>query len=154
MPRWPNRRVMESSCEACGVTFFRYLSQIKRSERSFCSRACAMPYLNTARRQTAQCHPDREHAGLGWCETCYAERYHLRRQGWEDAFDRLNEEQGGVCAICEQPCRTGKRLAVDHDHQTGHVRGLLCRTCNSGIGLLNDDPDLLRKAADYIERTS
>lgn len=45
-----------------------------------------------------------------------------------------------------------RTLAVDHDHETGCLRGLLCEGCNRGIGLLRDDPDLLRRAADYIER--
>lgn len=65
--------------------------------------------------------------------------------------------QGGKCAICGEESggtRHGetKALAVDHDHVTGKVRGLLCESCNQGIGKLKDDPDLLRKAADYIER--
>lgn len=59
--------------------------------------------------------------------------------------------QNGLCAICGGP--PGKRsLNVDHDHVSGNVRDLLCATCNVGIGVMRDNPDLLRKAADYIER--
>lgn len=72
--------------------------------------------------------------------------------------DRL-EAQGGVCAICgqDEPAvhgRTGKkfRLSVDHCHQTGRVRGLLCQKCNRAIGLMNDNADLLKKAIYYLER--
>jgi hypothetical protein len=69
-------------------------------------------------------------------------------------------EQAGVCAICKQPetainPRTGltKPLAVDHCHTTGDNRGLLCGKCNTGIGLFLDSPQLLRDAADYVEKS-
>lgn len=55
--------------------------------------------------------------------------------------------------ICNQPERQEILLSVDHDHISGHVRGLLCRNCNSAIGLLRDDPELIRRAANYVERT-
>jgi Recombination endonuclease VII/HNH endonuclease len=65
-------------------------------------------------------------------------------------------EQGGVCAICgsdEVAERKGKKLklAVDHDHDTDVVRGILCIACNTGIGKLNDSPARLRDAAVYLE---
>jgi hypothetical protein len=71
----------------------------------------------------------------------------------------IHDIQDGLCAICGKPetkiGRGGevKRLAVDHDHQTGQVRGLLCNTCNIGVGHFLDDPALMRTAADYIEKT-
>jgi len=60
-------------------------------------------------------------------------------------------EQGFVCAICEGVSPT-HRLAVDHCHATGKVRGLLCHACNAGMGKLRDDPALLRAAAAYLEK--
>lgn len=65
-------------------------------------------------------------------------------------YNALLEKQGGVCAICSNVCSTGKRLSVDHDHDTGRVRGLLCSTCNRGIGMLRDDPELIRAALRYL----
>jgi hypothetical protein len=61
--------------------------------------------------------------------------------------------QGNVCALCScpHPNRDGD-WAVDHDHRTGMVRGILCHHCNAGLGLLKDDPKLLREAARYVER--
>lgn len=55
------------------------------------------------------------------------------------------------CAICFEAPRLGERLAVDHCHETGVVRGLLCRRCNTGIGLLRDDPMVLNAAVAYLE---
>ena len=70
-----------------------------------------------------------------------------------DDFHAMLDQQSGLCALCGRPPRKReKRLRVDHDHTTGKVRGLLCNACNSALGLLQDSPDLLRKAADYIER--
>lgn len=70
-------------------------------------------------------------------------------------YDLMLRAQGGVCAICgeaEASDATGKRLAVDHCHATGRVRGLLCANCNQGIGQFKDDAARMRAAADYVER--
>jgi hypothetical protein len=65
-------------------------------------------------------------------------------------YGRLLKKQDGRCAICGiKPLF--KRLTVDHCHDTGRVRGLLCGHCNSGIGRLRDDSDLCRLAADYLD---
>lgn len=69
-----------------------------------------------------------------------------------EEYDRMLVAQNGVCAICLQPCRTGRSLAVDHDHATDRVRGLLCSNCNRGIGLLGDDAARVRAAASYLAR--
>ena len=60
--------------------------------------------------------------------------------------------QGNSCALCRESFRHGKRVAynVDHDHATGRVRGLLCNTCNTGIGKFKDDPERLIAAAAYL----
>ena len=67
--------------------------------------------------------------------------------------DALIASQGGVCAICATLAPQGGVLHIDHSHTTGEVRGALCVACNTGIGQLKDDPGLLRKAAEYLERT-
>jgi hypothetical protein len=69
-----------------------------------------------------------------------------------EEYEALLRSQAYVCALCEQGCRSGNRLSIDHCHATGRVRQLLCGTCNRGLGLLKDDPSLLRRAADYVER--
>jgi len=67
-----------------------------------------------------------------------------------DEYDALEAAQLGVCAICHLPQVAGRRLSVDHDHETGRVRGLLCSTCNSGLGMFKDDPRLLKLAFHYL----
>lgn len=67
-----------------------------------------------------------------------------------EQYDAMFEAQRGKCAICGCP-PNGKLLATDHCHSTEQVRGLLCTSCNTSIGLLKHDPVLLRRAADYIE---
>jgi hypothetical protein len=71
-----------------------------------------------------------------------------------DDYNQLLEFQQGGCAICRQPCKTGKSLAVDHDHETNRVRGLLCYRCNITLGLIEDNEELLWKIAEYLKRTT
>jgi hypothetical protein len=70
-------------------------------------------------------------------------------------YRRLWLKQNGVCAICRQPEHSERNnlLTVDHDHVSGHVRGLLCSHCNRAIGLLQDDPKVITAAAAYVSRT-
>lgn len=61
------------------------------------------------------------------------------------------DKQSGLCAICEQHFSNFKRrLAVDHNHHTGKLRGLLCASCNSGLGKLQDDRRFLEAAIIYL----
>lgn len=79
-------------------------------------------------------------------ETLASER--LKRHYGLSACDvaEMAERQGGCCAICAQPAS----LVVDHDHETGRVRALLCTQCNTAIGLFQEDPDRLLAAATYL----
>lgn len=65
-----------------------------------------------------------------------------------DEYQTIFELQSGKCAICKQA--SNKVLVVDHDHETGKVRALLCGTCNSGLGMFKDSPELLDQAARYL----
>ena len=70
----------------------------------------------------------------------------------KEQFDAMLQSQRGVCAICGTDGGGRKSIFpfVDHCHATGRVRGLLCSACNFGIGKFRDNPDLLRKAAEYV----
>ena len=67
-------------------------------------------------------------------------------------YARLLRRQKGVCAICSRPSKI--KLAVDHCHSSRRVRGLLCGSCNRGIGLLQDNPNILIMAAKYLFRSA
>jgi len=67
-----------------------------------------------------------------------------------EEYDRILKHQGGVCAICKKPPKEGKSLAVDHDHATGQVRGLLCSMCNRAIAVFRDSLEKLMAAAKYF----
>lgn len=82
----------------------------------------------------------------------YVERtYPITEAQWRAIF----RAQGGACAICKRPFKS-VLPAVDHNHLTGEVRGLLCggsfdaKTCNRIIGFWKDDPRIFRRAADYL----
>lgn len=68
-----------------------------------------------------------------------------------EEYERRHEEQRGVCALCDRS-NGARPLVVDHDHQTGEVRGLLCDRCNKALGLLEDDEVRLRRAINYVRR--
>lgn len=77
----------------------------------------------------------------------------LKRYGiTPEQYHALLDSQGGGCAICGQAIgdERGGRLHVDHCHDEGHVRGILCGNCNLGIGKFADDPDRLERAALYL----
>ena len=67
----------------------------------------------------------------------------------EERYHELMESQEGRCAICGM--KPEGRLAVDHDHATGQVRGLLCQSCNVAPGFLRDDPNRLKTAIASLE---
>ena len=67
-----------------------------------------------------------------------------------EQYEAMNRKQEGLCAICREPNNSGWSLAVDHNHTTGKVRGLLCTRCNRGIGYFKDDPSRLARAIEYL----
>jgi len=69
-----------------------------------------------------------------------------------DDYEAMLAAQGGVCAICGKPRPEERTLHVDHDHETGEIRGLLCFRCNNALGDFDDDYELFQAAADYLDR--
>lgn len=121
--------------------------------RAFC-RSCYNTHQRTVR------YPGEREARLAYARerhlvTLQAQRARAleRKYGlsWE-TYAAMLEAQGNACAICLRGFGTGKREGpyADHCHTQGHVRGLLCQACNLGLGMFRDDPDALRRAADYL----
>ena len=130
-------------CEACREAYhaFCVATRDRRNEN-----ARAGYYRNHAARRknsNANAKPRRDNRSR-WFKCAYGMT--------EDDVGALFDSQGRKCAICEV---TESRIwHLDHDHATGHIRGVLCIRCNCGIGYLRDDPELLRKAAAYLLEAS
>lgn len=74
-----------------------------------------------------------------------------------EEFDKMFTAQGGLCAICQKPetlVRKSKSIAIsiDHEHATGKVRELLCARCNTMLGSVADDPNILQNAINYLDK--
>jgi Recombination endonuclease VII len=118
-----------------------------------------MPYVDAEKRRTARrlsylhrkdkiLAQEREYRANNpeaYRKTKLKHRYGLTFEAHQEMF----EAQGGKCALC------GERTAadVDHDHNTGKVRGLLCRACNLGLGMFKDSVDGLERAIAYLKNT-
>jgi len=138
---------LRPECKACNLAARKakyaenpapYIERVKRWQQENADR------LNAYRREYRQ-RPERKLADRD---------AHLRRKYGitiED-YSRMLEEQGGGCAICGDPPPESGSLHVDHDHATGAVRGLLCVKCNNAIGAFAEEYELIRAAADYVER--
>jgi hypothetical protein len=111
-------------------------------------RANNKPRIKEYCRKYRSSHPDQVARKL--------KRNRLRREYGisEIEYEGMLKAQGFKCAICETDLamRKGHYPNVDHDHQIGRVRGILCVRCNQGIGSFKDNPKLLKKAANYLEK--
>ena len=91
--------------------------------------------------------------GVRWniCTTCHKHYVRMLKYGLtEDAFYQMLEDQNNKCSICEETLKAGLKTCVDHDHATGHVRGILCGKCNRGLGKFRDNTAYLRAAVAYL----
>ena len=100
-----------------------------------------------------------QHIGRkGYCRKCQRastvneerdKRYRYAYGITLDDVERMQSEQDGRCALCQNEA---SKLVVDHNHKTGHVRGLLCFSCNALLGLAHDDVTLLGFAIEYLKK--
>jgi hypothetical protein len=159
----------EPTCIWCGADNHPKSHEVL-SPKKFCTSKCRTKFKDeqmrnrTALGRRCGCGaPPTNGFGIPYCEPCRVRRKRersrarsLRPYGIVVAdYERILAEQFGRCAICRStdPGHGHDVFAVDHCHATNQVRGLLCRNCNSAIGLLQDSPRVIRAAAAYVERT-
>lgn len=126
-------KVYPRTCDHCEKPYVG-----RRSDSRFCTRECKAK--------------EREKDGRA---AASVRKWQMKdRYGLEPAdYHRMLSEQGGGCAICGTFDPQGRgRFHIDHDHTNGRIRGLLCTECNIGLGKFKDDPELVRKAVDYLDR--
>lgn len=161
-------------CGACGVEIE------PSGRKLTCSKECGIRYQNAKQRERrkaewlasrppcANCGgpiPDARKRGAKYCsDKCSATQAGIRwraraphyMRGYRynlepHEFEALVEAQGNRCAICHGEWDGKNKVPhVDHDHETGRVRGLLCESCNLGLGKFKDSAGLLRAAAAYL----
>jgi hypothetical protein len=126
--------IYECECKLCGGMHKRTSHQLGRGSRS---RECP------------------EYKAPNWSGYDREDQIMRRTYGISmQEFDELVEFQGGKCAICFKPLDAiNRRANIDHCHDTGKVRGILCTGCNTGIGHLGDNIEGLKKALYYLENT-
>ena len=143
------RNFVAKTCDSCGHSYAPTNSRQKRCDN------CVSPI----RRQLAREQMARYRANnltkvrRGEADTQLRNDYGITLQDYEAMY----KTQNGKCAICGKEPKNGRgilrKLYVDHCHQTNRVRGLLCHSCNMGIGLLDDSLELLFSAIEYLKKS-
>lgn len=110
--------------------------------KPYCKPCTSLRYQN----RKAKYEPNRDATRANWRKF----KYGITAEEYQQKLDA----QDGLCAICNGPQVSDKALAVDHNHETGAVRDLLCNSCNGGLGLFKDSPALLDRAAEYLRKHS
>lgn len=168
---------VERPCKNCEQTYI-----ARSSKSLFCCKDCMLKWnyahLPTGERQCNHCKQSRPinhfrlmtNYGLyDWkCKSCKftllpikekKRRQEKLRNSWyqrtygveiED-YERMYKEQKGLCKICKRP-EAKRRLSIDHCHVSREVRGLLCQSCNLGLGAFKDNGSLLIAAIKYLKQ--
>ncbi|MFH8444155.1 endonuclease VII domain-containing protein [Streptomyces sp. NPDC018026] len=148
---------LQAYCRECSAEYYRQRQEAKGKK---VREKVSVPQ---GHKRCPQCREVKPHsewernksASDGWasyCRACRAQRlrasYFKRKYGLTEAErDQLIADQGGVCCIC----LAAPAAHVDHCHETGRVRGVLCFSCNAALGQFKDRPDAIRRAAAYVE---
>ena len=133
----------QNSCEYCEEIF-----TPNTSKQIYCSNECRIG-MNSLKSEARYYENREEYLVRGW-KSSLKSNYGINF----DKYIEMLEAQNYRCAICgRHQEELSKKMAVDHSHNNGHIRGLLCGNCNAGIGNLRDSIDLLKKAQKYLEET-
>jgi hypothetical protein len=141
----------EATCRECGlfgpISQFAKASARKGGFENLC-KPCKVKYLNAWR----EANPEKVKRYNRNAEIKVGGSRFWKYGLTDVQIAAMFDSQGGRCALCKCERPPGK-LVVDHDHKTKNVRGLLCHTCNTGLGKFRDDPALLKMAILYLEAT-
>ena len=131
-------------CSNCGDV--KLLSEFaKRKNRKSGVYCYCKKCANAAKAKYKITHPDKDK--LSRRKSMLKKRYGITLE----QYDAMLEDQNGLCVICGGANKGGWRLAVDHDHKTGRVRGLLCQSCNRFVGEIENDIKRLNTALNYLK---
>ena len=163
------------TCTKCGqikpLSDF-HIDRAQRDSRKTACRLCTNKVKALWRSRNNELVLSQRRESYGRCRQNYLDynRSSKRRKRWfawklmhsfgitVERFEELLELQAGCCAICHKPPteanghRNKHRLHVDHDHETGTVRGLLCNNCNAGLGYFRDSQRSLGAAIKYLQK--
>jgi len=129
-------RKITKKCKQCNNTFEALMIKVKQNKGLFCSQAC----YHEHRKQNAK-------------DSSHLNRMHQKKHKYgltESEYLGMFDSQNNLCAICESSFDK-VRACVDHSHETGEIRGLLCDRCNKGLGMFKDSQELLTKAIAYLK---
>lgn len=124
------------------------------------SRPWMLPVRTCTRCKEEKSYPESFNKVGAVCVACTTTRQYLNTLMHTYGFSQMESElilhkaRTEGCEMCGERCATGRRLAFDHDKETGKFRGLLCQGCNTALGKLNHDPQLLRMAIRYLDKSA
>ena len=166
--KYQQRKPAPRACVRCSTIF----TPTKRSDAKYCTDLCQQRARQDRQRTThrveeRRCHkcgvPVEWKPGKPVCADCRIDkrdpvksaakerRRRLRKYGLTEAeYNAILEHQGHRCGICATDTPGAKGWVIDHCHDSGMVRGVLCSQCNSAIGLLREDPVIIDRAAEYV----
>ena len=134
------------SYRSCDKTYKRYAYQVNKGVGLYCSQRCStLEQHATARESTnkiinttacIQCDTNQKKINSKLCKKCFNINKNCKPYGMSyEEYQCLLEKQNNLCGICKiDQCSTGRNFAIDHDHRTGRIRGLLCYKCNTSVG--------------------
>ena len=152
--------IVEKACKKCGIyksldEFREYKNKDSSGLRHVCRKCEKWKYpkgymnrfnKNDSHKRAVKKYRESEHGKNKARNSYYKRKYHITLK----QYDKMFEEQKGLCAICGQP-EIGRRLSVDHCHKTGRVRKLLCYSCNCCIGFIEIKNLSIKKIRKYLE---
>jgi Recombination endonuclease VII len=132
---------------------YRQLPKTKKYIRSYHQKYNKLPKYIEYQQKFKESHPE---YGKKYTKSLRGQeihrKHHLKNYGMDtNDYNDLLREQHGKCAICSKPPKGDRNLCIDHNHNTGKIRGLLCQSCNLILGHSSDSICILQKAIKYLK---